>query len=420
MNKVKVILIGASTRGIIYTDIMANHPDKFQVVAVADPSKTRRDYIKETHGISDDMCFDDYKPLLALGKIADVAVIATQDRLHFEPAMMAISLKYDLLLEKPIAPTPEECVQIARKANEMGSKVIICHVLRFTPFFNTLKDIIDSGKIGRIINIDHVEGVGNDHYAHSFVRGNWSNSKVSSPMLLQKSCHDIDILQWLIGKQCKRVSSVGMLTYFKEENAPKGSAERCMDCKYQDTCGYSAKKKYLESDDNTWIRPACTNTVNPSDEEVLHALNTTTWGKCVFRCDNDVVDHQVVTMEFEDDILCSFTMSGFAGMERHLFIMGTEGDIKTTATSDKIAVHNHITNQTEYISLPDDAQESAHGGGDIGIVDALYEVVNGTYKGKSVCSIEQSKDNHMIVFAAEKAREQAVWIDMDEYLKSFN
>lgn len=419
MKKVKVVLIGASTRGIIYTDVMAKHPEKFQVVAVADPSVTRREYIKNTHNIPDDMCFDDFKPLLKLGKIADVALIATQDSLHFEPSMMAISLGYDLLLEKPIAPTPIECAKIAKHANDMGSKVIICHVLRFTPFFMTLKDIIDSGKIGRIINIDHIEGVGNDHYVHSFVRGNWNSSKNSSPMLLQKSCHDIDLLQWLVGKKCKSVTSCGMLTYFKKENAPQGSADRCMDCKLQDSCCYGAKKMYLESDDNVWFRPACTNKVNPTDEDVLCSLNTTQYGKCVFKCDNDVVDHQTVSMEFEDGILCTFTMSAFAGMERHTFIMGTKGHIKTTASSDKIEVFNHATKETEYIKVPDEIKMGAHGGGDSGIIDALYEVINGTYKGKSVCSIEQSKDNHMTVFAAEKARETGTVVSLDDFVKDY-
>ena len=420
MKKLKVILIGASRRGIVYTDIMAKNPDKFQVVAVADPSKTRRDYISEVHGIPEDMCFDDYKPLLALGKIADAAIIGTQDRLHYEPSMIALSLGYDLLLEKPIAPTPEECADIARKANEMGCKVIVCHVLRYTPFFNTLKDIIDSGKIGKVMNIQHTEGVGRRQYVHGFVRGNWANTERGSRMLLQKSCHDMDILQWLVGKKCKRVSSFGSLTYFKAENAPEGSAERCMDCKYQDTCEYSAKKMYLESEDNILARPACTNKVNPTDEDVLYSLNNTMWGKCAWKCDNDVVDHQVVDMEFEDEVLCSFTMSAFTNMERHIFVMGTKGDIKTTVTAEKIPVYTFADDKVEYVDVKASGPASSHGGGDAGIIKAFYEVMTDTYTGKSVSSAEQSKDNHMIVFAAEEARDNGTIVDFDEFMKKFN
>lgn len=420
MKKVKAILIGAGLRGIGYADIMKAQPDKFEIVAVAEPSKTRREYIKNTHNLPDNMCFDDYKPLLELGKIADIAIIANQDRQHFEPAMKAISLKYDILLEKPIAPTPEECSKIAEHAKNEGVRVIICHVLRFTPFFVTLKNIIDSGKIGKIMNVDHIECVGNVHQSHSFVRGNWGNSERSSTMLLQKSCHDMDILQWIIGKKCKKVSSFGKLTYFKESNAPEGAADRCLDCKYQDTCRFSAKKLYLESDDNEWFRPACTGMVNPADEDVLNALNNTQFGKCVYKCDNDVVDHQVVNLEFEDDILCTFTMSAFNAGERHIFIMGTEGDIKTTLAADKIPVHKLGTNEIEYVDVDLNGLDMGnHNGGDTGIINTLYEFITGTYTGKSVCTIEQSKDNHMIVFAAEKARLNGTVVDLDEFVKDY-
>ncbi len=405
MKKVKVVLIGAGLRGMGYVDVMAKNPEKFEVVAVAEPIESRREYVKNKHNIPDELCFADYKPLFELGKIADVALICTQDRMHLEPAMKAISLKYDLLLEKPIAPTEEECQKITDYANEAGVKVIICHVLRFTPFFMTLKEIIDSGKIGKIINIDHVESVGNVHQSHSFVRGNWGNSQKSSVMLLQKSCHDMDILQWLIDKKCKKVQSFGKLTYFKEENAPEGSAERCLDCKHQDSCHYSAKKLYLESDDNHWFRPACSGVVNPTDEDVLKALNTTQYGKCVYKCDNDVVDHQVVNMEFEDDILCSFTMSSFGESGRFINIMGTKGNIRVKMEDcEKIPVYLHSVWDTEYVDILNPAEKDGHSGGDSGIIDALYKVMTDTYTGKSVCTITQSNDNHKIVFAAEKSR----------------
>ncbi len=422
MKKVKVVLIGAGLRGMGYAKIMAASPEKFEIVAVAEPIESRRNLIKEMYNIPEDKCFDDYKPLLELGKIADIAVIANQDRQHFDCAMMAITLKYDLLLEKPIAPTPEECVKLAAYAKEMGVRVIICHVLRFTPFFVTLKNIIDSGKIGKLMNIHHMESVGNVHHSHSFTRGNWGNSERSSTMLLQKTCHDMDILQWLVGKKCKKVSSFGNLTYFTQANAPEGSADRCLDCKYQDTCRFSAKKLYLESDDNEWFRPACARKVEPTDEDILEALNTTQYGKCVYKCDNDVVDHQVVNMEFEDDILCAFTMSSFGESGRFINVMGTEGNInvKMEDASEKIPVYNFNTWKTEYVDVVQDGLSmGSHSGGDTGIIETLYQFITGTYQGKSICTIEQSKDNHMIVFAAEKARETGTIVDVDEFVKDY-
>jgi len=422
MKKVKVILIGAGLRGMGYAKIMAAQKEKFQIVAVAEPIESRRNFIKDLFDIPEEMCFDDYKPLLALGKIADIAVIANQDRQHFEPSMTAISLKYDLLLEKPIAPTPEECTKLAKYANEMGSRVIICHVLRFTPFFVTLKNIIDSGKIGKIMNIHHMESVGNVHHSHSFTRGNWGNSERSSTMLLQKTCHDMDILQWIIGKKCKKVSSFGKLTHFTEANAPEGSAERCMDCKYQDSCRFSAKKLYLESEDTGWFRAACAQKVDPTDEDILEALNTTQYGKCVYKCDNDVVDHQVVNLEFEDDILCTFTMSSFGESGRYINVMGTEGNInvKMEDASEKIPVYIFDDWKTEYVDVvQDELGMGSHSGGDTGIISTLYDYITGTYDGKSVCTIEQSKDNHMIVFAAEKARETGTVVDFDEFVKNY-
>ena len=222
MDKVlKVILIGAGNRGETYTDIMAQMSDKFKVIAVAEPIESRRNNIQKKHQIADNLCFEDWKPLLDLGKIADVAVISTMDKQHLEPTLKAISLQYDILLEKPVSPDPEECNKIADYAEQMGSKVIVCHVLRYTPFFITIKELINDGRLGDIISVNHEECVGNVHQSHSFVRGNWGNSKRSSCMLLQKSCHDMDILQWLIGKKCKKVQSLAPYPILKRKMLQK-------------------------------------------------------------------------------------------------------------------------------------------------------------------------------------------------------
>ena len=420
--KIKVILIGAGNRGARYTDIMADMPEKYEVVAVAEPIQSRRNYIKEKHGIPEKMCFATGEELLALGKIADVAVIATMDRDHYELTMQAISLKYDLLLEKPVSPDAAECKKIADHANEMGVKVVVCHVLRYSPFFITLKEAIVEGKIGDIISINHEECVGNVHQSHSFVRGNWGNTKRSSIMLLQKSCHDIDILQWLIGKKCEKVQSFGSLSYFKKEYAPKGSPEYCIEgCPEAEKCPYNAVKIYLDDKKNDWFRTTCTREAHPTDEMVEKALRTTQYGKCVFKCDNDVLDHQIVNLFYEYGITANFSMNAFNKGGRFIHIMGTKGELRGAMDSSKapITLFDFETRETTEIPIKTgDGITSGHGGGDEGIVRFWYEYLVGTYGGVSISDISTSVDNHLTVFAAEKSREERIVVDVEVYKAS--
>lgn len=418
---ITAILIGGGNRGKKYTDIMARMGDAYKVIAVAEPIESRRRTAQETHGIPDDMCFSSWEDLLALGKIADVAVIATMDRQHRDPAIAAISLKYDILLEKPVSPDPKECLEIANHAEENGVRVVVCHVLRYTPFFITIKDIIDRGELGEIISINHEECVGNTHQSHSFVRGNWGNSQRASCMLLQKCCHDMDILQWLLGKQCKKVSSFGSLTHFKASNAPEGAPERCMDgCPHGETCPYNAVKLYLEDKNNIWFRSTCTKNPAPTDELVEQALRETQYGKCVYKCDNDVVDHQVVNLLFEDDATVTFTMNAFNKGGRHIHIMGTKGELHASMedAESPIRVYSFETKQTKEIPMfARDGIMGGHGGGDDGIIMSLYEYLTDTYTGCSVSDIRTSVNNHLIVFAAEEARKTGTVVDLEEFAR---
>lgn len=421
MKKLKAILIGAGNRGITYTDIMKELPDKFEVIAVAEPIENRRSYIQKKHNISNDMCFDDWKPLLSLGKIADVAIIATMDRDHFAPTMMAIDLGYDILLEKPIAPTPEECYEITRRAKAKGVSIVVCHVLRYTPLFTTIKDIIDEGTLGEIMSVNHTECVGNVHQSHSFVRGNWGNSGRSSTMLLQKTCHDMDILQWLLGKKCKKVQSFGTLSHFVRKNAPTGSPEYCIEgCPLEDTCPYNAVKLYLDDKENYWFRSTATKHTAPTDDLVEKTLRTTQYGKCVYKCDNDVVDHQTVNLLFEDDITVTFTMNAFNKGGRFLHIMGTKGELFAESEDAVLRFYDFETKKTTQIPIGGkDGINGGHGGGDLGIINSLYEYITGTYTGKSIPDICESCDNHTIVFAAEKAREDDMIIDFDKFTERY-
>ncbi len=421
----KVILIGAGLRGASYTREMLKADGKYQVVGVAEPVKNRREEIQKLHNIPDEMCYESWEPLLALPKCADLAVISTMDRQHFEPAMKAIEAGYDLLLEKPISPNPSECLALEAAARKHNTKIVVCFVLRYSAFFMALKKFILDGKLGKIINVVHVEGVGNRHQSHSFVRGNWKNSTESSFMLLQKSSHDIDIMQWLIGEKCKKVQSFGSLSYFNKANKPEGSPERCIEgCPYADSCFYNSVKLYLDDKNNEWFRSAAAKTAtNPSDEAVEKALKETEYGKCVFNCSNDVVDHQVVNLEYENGITASFTMSAFNKGGRSIRIMGTNGELFGSDNQNFISFYNFETKETEEIKYSDLLQipdiTGGHGGGDTKIVAELYDYLNDNYQGFSITPFEDSSDNHITTFAAEYSRVNGgKTIDIEDYKKN--
>ena len=421
MDKIKIIVVGAGGRGKDYTDIMARFPEKFQVVGVAEPIESRREYMRTKHNIPAENCFDTWEKILEKPKFADAAIISTMDRMHFAPAMEAIRKGYNLLLEKPAAPTAEECLAIESEAKKYGVRILVCHVLRYSPFYVTLKSLIDKGEIGRVMSIQHAEGVGNVHQSHSFVRGNWGNAEKSSPMLLQKSCHDMDILQWLVGKECKRVSSFGSLTYFIKENAPEGSPDYCIDgCPMAAECPYNAVKLYYDDKDNDWFRNAATGIVSPTDDEVAHALRTTQYGKCVFKCDNNVVDHQVVNLEFEDGTVVDFNMSAFNKGGRYIRVMGTKGEILNRNTDGILELYKFEDGSKTLIDIKTygDTIVSGHGGGDEGIVHALYDYLTTGVITEQLSEIGISVKNHMIAFAAEESRHTGKVVNVKEYIEN--
>lgn len=408
MKKLTTVLIGAGLRGKIYTDYALENPDELCVVGVAEPSETRRNAIAELHGIADENIFTSWEDVFKRERFADVAIICTQDREHFLPAMAAVDAGYDILLEKPISPNAEECSALAKAAEEKGVKVVICHVLRYSPFFSTIKEIIDSGEIGDVVSVVHCENVGDVHHAHSFVRGNWRNSKESSPMILAKSCHDTDIIQWLIGKKCKKVSSFGSLKHFKKENCPEGAPLRCLDgCKHAAECPYDARKVYLQdcAGKGEWFRNAVSGKINPTDEELEAALRTGPYGRCVYQCDNDVVDHQVVNMEFEDGVtamfsMCSFTLETY----RTITVMGTKGQIDGDMLRNTISVSEFLSREQRQVPLETVSGTDGHGGGDTRLMKAFCQYVGGTYQGNSITEVGISAHNHLISMAAEESR----------------
>ena len=432
MDKLKFVLIGAGNRGGNYSKY-GYEQERFEMVGVAEPDDFIRNYFREKYNVPAENCFCSYEELLAKEKFADFAIISTQDKMHFEPAMMAIEKGYHLLLEKPISPSPKECLAIANAAEAKGVKVLVCHVLRYTPFARKVKEIIDSGRLGKICSVVHTECVGNIHYSHSFVRGNWRNSDLSSDMLLAKSCHDIDLLQWLLGSECKKVQSFGRQSYFTRENCPEGAPKRCVEgCPASGDCPYDAVKIYRDFsyEEGGWLRCAATCRDYPTDEDIERVLHESPYGRCVFQCDNNVVDHQTVNLQYENGETVVFTMAAFNKGGRRIHIMGTKGELISTdfntvslflyCDEDKDSPrYGH--NKEEFINTKDGAIEQTaaggHGGGDAGIMHDLWLLLGEKKTTPSISSIRTSVNNHLTVFAAEYSRKHGgITVDVDEYI----
>lgn len=412
-----MVLIGAGQRGRVYADYIARK-NYARIVAVAEPDPDRREAAAQALGVPAECCFADARDLWAQGKLADAAIIASMDRDHCAQVLRALELGYHVLLEKPISPDAAECMQIAQKAQETKLHVVVCHVLRYSPFFSRIKELIDSGELGKVISIRLDENIGNFHFAHSFVRGNWRNARLASPSIMQKSCHDMDLLNWLMGARAERISSYGSLHYFKEENAPANSTARCADCPAEPGCRFSAYRSYLPAAGG-W--PATV--VVPSDDpEVLReALRESSYGRCVYRCDNDVCDQQVVALEYEGGSTASFNMSAFTNrMNRTIHVMCEDGEIFGDDGLHTIEVIRFAPNQVQnwpsqiiHIAQP----HSGHGGGDSGIVDDFMRLLQGESE-TARSAIELSVDSHVMASAAEQSRLTGQTIDLEEYRRA--
>ena len=435
MSKVLTIaIVGTGARGRnSYGVRLLPRVDEAKVVAIADINPEKLKLTGDEHNVPLEMRFNSGEELLAQPKLADLIFICTQDRQHYAHAMAALEKGYDVILEKPISPSLKECKEIALKAQECGRKVLVCHVLRYTPFYKKLKDLIDSGVIGEVCTVNAEEGVGYWHQAHSFVRGNWRNSAESSPMILAKCCHDVDILLWLMGKKCVSVSSFGSLKHFKLENAPEGSADRCCNCpdEIKADCPYEVEKFYIDGPIGLkngfygWPRKVV-NGINPTIENVTESLRTGPYGRCVYRCDNDVVDNQVVNMLLEDNITINFTMTAFSGKpDRSIKIRGTHGEIIGHWGGDTIEVIIFGKDRVVYhpqksVTAEGTGDTGGHGGGDGGLInDALELFINGNAS-KSVTFIDKSIESHFVALAAEESRVNGgALVSMEDWTNKF-
>lgn len=407
MPQVTLALVGAGIRGQSY----ARHAvasGAGRLVAVAEPDPGRRAAAAREFGIPGTRVYAGWAEMAADGRLADAAIVATQDRDHAAPAIALAGQGYHLLLEKPMAPTEAEAAAITRAAERAGVMLAVCHVLRYTPHTRTLKSLLEEGRIGRLVSVQHLEPVGWWHQAHSFVRGNWRRSDTSAPMLLTKCCHDVDWLMYLFGRAPVRVSSFGGLTHFRPEDAPAGAAGRCLDCPVEPSCPYSAKRLYLGclGDPRREFWPLSAVTEDRTEEGVLQALRTGPYGRCVYACDNDVVDHQVVTMEFADGATCSFTMSAFTPMDhRRTRLLGTHGYADSDGRTIRLV--DFRTGAEESLDATAAGGPSAaggHGGGDEGLTSAFLRAVAGSDPTALTSDAATSLASHRVVWAAERAR----------------
>lgn len=398
-SPVTAILVGAGNRGNIYADYAIKNPGELKIVGVADPNPERRNKVKIKYNINPDYCFSSWEDIFLKEKFADAIIIATPDNLHVKPCLAALDAGYDVLLEKPIAPTEEECRLILQKALETNRVVGVCHVLRYSPYFRQIKEVMDAGLIGDVISIQHMEPIEQVHMSHSYVRGNWRNSKTATPIILAKSCHDTDIIRWLADSPAHDVHCFGNLKWFTTANAPEGSTERCTDgCKVESTCPYSALQIYLRDKKRLYVFDL------PDDKSewnkiILENLKTTDYGRCVYRMDNDQPDHLTVNILFENGITAAFSMEAHVSYEgRRTRIMGSKGDI--SGDMETFELTDFKTRKKTSWKMKSDP----HGGGDHRLVKDWVQAVAHHDKSLLSSSIEVSIESHLIAFAAEKSR----------------
>jgi len=392
-------IIGAGNRGNIFGDLALLHMEDLQVVAAAEPIKSRRELFAKKH--PEARIFHTWEDMLQEQIDCDVMFVTTQDQEHFNPAMTALEKGYHVVVEKPLSPSLEECKQMIEKAKEKNRLLMLCYVLRYTPFFQKLKELIEQKRIGEVKHIAIDMDVAYWHQAHSFVRGNWRNTAESSPMLLAKSCHDLDLFSYLLERKPLKISSFGNLSYFNIDHAPEGSTARCTDgCKVENQCPYSAIKIYL-GEDTGW--PVSTISEDLSYESRKKAIETGPYGRCVFRCDNDVVEHQVVNIMYEGGTTAALTMCGFTSeLTRRVRILGTLGEINGDVNNNELSLT--VFGESKQDIHLEVSANGMHAGGDDGLIKAVISLV------KNASSLDQDKYyddlilSHCLAFQAEQSR----------------
>lgn len=409
MQPVTAVLVGAGQRGRhVFGRYAVEHPADLQFVAVVDPDPDRRRSFSEIHGIRPELQFATHEPAIEVD--AEAWIVASPDRAHLAPALSALHAGTPVLAEKPLAASPEDAAVLTNASLERGVLLVVAHVLRYTPFFASLHDVIASGRLGDIVTVEHRENVVAWHMAHSFVRGNWSRTDESVPMIVAKCCHDFDILAWNL-PPVRRLTSTGSLLHFRPENAPAGATERCTDPCPADDCPFDARRIYLDPRQTGW--PVHVITDDLSGEGRLEALRTGPYGRCVYLAGSDVVDHQIVTMELETGASATLVMHGHSHEEaRTMRYDGTRATLRAVfGRHQTIEVTDHHGGATERVLVP--PADGGHGGGDWGAVRAFIRAVRTGEPPATTAA--HSLESHLLAFAAEEARVEHSTVTMADY-----
>lgn len=413
---VRVVLVGAGNRTTIYGSYGEKNSDEMKVVGVVEPDPYRRNKAAKRFNIPTENCFDSIKTFIEKQPFADGVINGTMDDVHVETTIPILKAGYDVLLEKPIGISKEEILELREVAKQYKRRVMICHVLRFAPFYTAIKNKILDGEIGDIINIQTAENISYDHMAVAYIRGKWnSKKKCKSSILLAKCSHDIDLITWFLSNQHpKRVSSFANLMYFRPDKAPEGAGKRCLvDCQIEKDCPYSAKKNYIEQ--GNWRQYAWRSIENKgsnlSIEQKIESLKTDNpYGRCVWHSDNDQVDHQSVVIEFENGTTATHNMvGGTAKPCRNIHIIGTKGEIEGTLEDGHFVMRHpdaRAGHRFKEEHVETNVSGDMHGGGDLRLVEDFVSLLQGKQPSVSTTSLEDSINGHLIVFAADEANEQ--------------
>lgn len=424
-NKKWGVVVGYGNRGQVYADYSLDCPDEFGVAAIVDPNPFKLEEAQKRYGLSKDRLFKSFNEFVAAKVPCDFAINATMDQYHYETAMQILNAGYDMLMEKPIVANREQLLEIQACAKEHGCKVFVCHVLRYTPYYKKIKQLLNEGAIGEIMTMELNEHVVVAHYLAAYDRGKWnSEANCGSGFLLAKSCHDLDIMCWLNNASApKKVSSFGGRKLFVKENMPEGASEFCYQCKHEKECPYSAPKQYLDLNAMPFL---VWNDLNkPLDEitqeEKEEFLKWHNYGRCAYIAGGDLVDRQNIIVEFENGSCCTFTLvGGTTKPDRYLHIVGTKGEIEGKLEENKFVLRKYDRNvffaQGDEIDISNEvinnAKYGGHSGGDFAIMHDLVAYLNGDESSVSITKLEDSINGHLCVYAAEKSRKENVIVSI--------
>lgn len=398
-GRVTFSVVGLGGRASAYLSALQElYPNEHQVVAVADPDPVKQARARNDYGLQDNQIFDTDLDLMEQPRLSDVAIVATQDKLHLRDIRGLLAKGYDLILEKPVATTLEELQEIAAVSKSFPDQMVaVCHVLRHTVFFGEIRRILESGRFGPVVSIQHNENIGYYHFAHSYVRGPWNNSETSGPLTLTKSCHDMDILLYLLeNTHCQQISSYGALSIFNRDHYdPATMAPMCVDCPQNESCAFSAPKLYSSGKIKSVVFDLS------SVDKVRKNLGTSPYGRCVYHCDNNVVDHQSTAIQFDNGVTATFSLSAFsAKVNRSLKIMCQFGEIRAIEKPYLIETTDFRTDETTVTEL--DIHDRGHGGGDKAFVkDFMESYLHGVPFNST---LEHAIESHAMALLAEESR----------------